>query len=149
VRVSRVMLWYLSWYYTYVLIIIWHMRLKYVRLWFYTCLKQRFVLILFSFEFWLTLLLCLLVFCLKSAMIMCYTWVEDLAGDVTPQWVDREALFYFIFWFYEYIPIKSSMEIYILKKYYECMNICTYVCYWIFVWYSYYYMKNMGCYKIV
>jgi len=27
------------------------------------------------------------------------------------------------------------------------MNICTYVYYWIFVWYSYYYMKNMGYYS--
>jgi len=48
-------------------------------------------------------------------MIVCYTWTEDLTSGVTPQWADREALFNFILWLYEYICIKSSMDKYILK----------------------------------
>jgi len=55
---------------------------------------------------------CCVMFCFifKSAIIVYYTWGEDLTGGVTPYWVDREILFYFILWLYKDICIKSYVK---------------------------------------
>jgi len=55
--------------------------------------------------------LCIACFVFKFVIM----WAKDLTGEVTPQWAEREALFYFIMWLYEDISIKFSKKKYILK----------------------------------
>ena len=61
--------------------------------------------------------------CQKKSTIVCYMWAEDLASDLTSQWADKEALFYFILWLYENIFFKSFVEKNILKYYDKWIDI--------------------------